>query len=105
MLALDETPADLDGDLFDAGGAQLSDRGAERLLIGYLLNKPGAITETLEILQPRDVYDPLHRRLYELLIQSYERDEPPTMATLTTALGGDKTAGPYIASLMADADL
>jgi len=105
MLALDETPADLDGDLFDAGGAQLTDRGAERLLIGYLLNKPGAITETVDILQPRDLHDPLHRRLYELLIHSYEIDEPPTMATLTAALGGDKTAGPYIASLLADADL
>jgi AAA domain/DnaB-like helicase N terminal domain len=103
--AVAEREDELDGDLFDAGGAQLSDHGAERTLLGYLLQKPGAVTETLEILQPRDLHDPVHRRLYELLIQFYQDDRPISIETICAGLGGDKFAGPVVASLMADVDL
>lgn len=100
-----ERQDDLNGDLFDAGGAQLSDHQAERFLLGYLLNKPGALTETIEILQPRDLHDPVHRRLYELLIKFYENDTPITMEVISAGLGGDKFAGPIVAALAAGADL
>lgn len=93
------------GDLFDSGGNRLSDHVAERQLLGYLLHKPGAVTETMEILRPVDLHDPLHRRLYELLIRGYEADAPPTMEAMVTALGGEKSAGVFIATLMGHADL
>jgi len=105
-MDLAERPqSDLDGDLFDTGGAQLSDHNAERQVLGFLLNKPGAIAETIDILKPADLHDPFHRRMYELLLQAYETDEPPTMATLISGLGGEKSAGAYIARVMAEADL
>src|SRR5258708_20299381 len=105
MDRAERAQSDLDGDLFDAGGAQLSDHNAERQMLGFLLNKPGAIAETIDILKPADLHDPLHRRMYELLLQAYETDVPPTMATLVSGLGGDKSAGAYIASMMAAANL
>jgi hypothetical protein len=106
LTAIDErAQSDLDGDLFDAGGAQLTDHNAERQMLGFLLNKPAAITETLDILKPADLHDPLHRRMYELLIKAYETDMPPTMATLVSGLGGEGSASVYIASVMAEADL
>jgi len=104
-MLMERAQSDLDGDLFDAGGAQLSDHNAERQVLGFLLNKPGAIAETIDILKPADLHDPLHRRMYELLLQAYETDVPPTMATLVSGLGGEKSAGAYIASMMAGADL
>jgi len=105
MDLAERAQSDLDGDLFDAGGAQLTDHNAERQLLGFLLNKPGAISETIDILKPVDLHDPLHRRMYELLIHAYETDMPPTMATLVSGLGGENSAGAYIASMMAAADL
>src|SRR5882724_11771184 len=105
MDLAERAQSDLDGDLFDAGGAQLSDHNAERQVLGFLLNKPGAIAETIDILRPADLHDPLHRRMYELLLHAYETDMPPTMATLVSGLGGEKSAGAYIASMMAAADL
>jgi hypothetical protein len=74
-------------------------------MLGYLLHRPGAITETIDILKPSDLHDPLHRRVYEILIRSYETDTPLTMATLVAGLGGEKSAGAFVASLSAAADL
>ncbi len=105
MLQLVPEDADNCGDLFDAGGGQLTDHGAERLLLGYLLSKPAAVTETVEILQAADLHDPLHRRIYEVLCRSYDTDMPLTMEMLVTGLGGGKTVGPIIASLIAQADM
>src|SRR6266478_4221748 len=52
MDLAERAQSDLDGDLFDAGGAQLTDHNAERQMLGFLLNKPGAIAETIDILRP-----------------------------------------------------
>lgn len=93
-----EGPADAGGgDLFDAGGMQLTDHQAEELLLGYLLNKPGAVTETVEILRPEDLHDPFLRRIYEQLIRSYDTDTP---FTIDSAVGSRLVAG-----LIANADL
>ena len=104
-MAVDEQQDDSVGDLFDSGGAQLTDHHAEQAMLGYLLHKPGAITETIDILKPSDLHDPLHRRIYELLIRGYETDTLPTMEMLVAGLGGGKPVSTLIASLMADADL
>ena len=93
------------GDLFDAGGGRLTDHGAERQLLGYLLNKPAAVADTVEILRGSDLHDPLHRRIYDLLCRAYDTDTPVTMESLVAGLGGEKAAGADVASLMADADL
>lgn len=90
------------GDLFDGGGARLTDHLAEQQMIGYLLCKPGAVTETVEIIQPGDLHDPVHRRLYEVLLRAYDVGEPPTMAQYIAVLG--VTAGPVVAGLMGNAD-
>lgn len=104
-MTIEERQDDLVGDLYDGGGAALTDHVAEQQLIGYLLQKPGAITETRDILRPEDLHDPFHRRLYELLLRGYDTDEVPTMETLVAGLGGEKTAGALIARLMGGADL
>lgn len=103
MLMLAEQPEEECGDLFDAGGAPLTDHHAETQLLGHLLLKPGAITETIEIVQPHDLHDPFHRRIYELLIRAYDTDTPFTMEGLTAGLGGGKEASALIAGLMANA--
>lgn len=112
LMALDErAQSDLDGDLFDAGGAQLTDHESERQMLGILLTNPAATTETIEIVKPHDLHDPIHRRLYELLIQAYGRDIPITMALMIDGLGGNvtpvlsETTSAYLARLMADADM
>lgn len=102
---VDEPQGDFVGDLFDGGGALLTDHRCEEQLVGFLLNKPGAVTETMEILRPSDLHDPFNRRLYEILIRGYETDEPPTMETMVAGLGGEKSAGALIARLIAAADL
>jgi len=79
------------GDLFDAGGTQLTDHDAERQMLGILLTNPVATTETIEIVRPHDLHDPIHRRLYELLIHGYETDTPVTAAGLVAGLGGNVT--------------
>ena len=104
-VGLERAPSDLNGDLFDGGGTPLTDHHAEEQMLGYLLHKPGAITETIDVVRPHDLHDPLHRRIYELLIKAYDNDDPPTMESLTAGLGGEKTAAGIIAHLMADADL
>lgn len=93
------------GDLFDAGGAQLTDQAAERRMLGYLLHKPGAVTETVEVVRPSDLFDPYNRRLYELLCDAYSNDTPITMDTMVEGLGGAKVAGPFVAGLMGEAEL
>ncbi len=105
LQAVPASEMDNCGDLFDAGGAQLTDHGAERLLLGYLLSKPAAVTETIEILQPADLHDPMHRRIYEVLCRTYDTGAALTMTDLVAGLGGGKTVGADIASLIAQADI
>lgn len=97
----------LNGDLFDGGDMPLTDHHAEELLIGFLLAKPEAVTETLDIVRPHDLHDPLHRRICELLYHAYEiaADYPPSMEKLVACVGGEKSAAATIARLAASADL
>src|SRR5258705_1581848 len=88
---------DLDGDLFDAGGAQLTDHHAEELLIGYLLNKPAAFTEIMDIISAPDLHDPFHRRIFDLIEIAYESNEP---FKIEEGIGGK-----LVARLMVEADL
>lgn len=100
--AVADVQDDFDGDLFDGGGAQLTDHRAERLLVGCLITTPALVTECIEILRPHDLHEPLHRRVYELLIRSWDIGEPPTFAQLVEKIGA--SSGKELASIAAVAD-
>ena len=101
------------GDLFDSGGARLSDHHAEQLLLGYLINRPPAIPEAVEMVLSNDFFNPFHRRLYEALERALETGDDVTTGSLVVALGGDPkaplfdefTVGSYIAHLASNANL
>jgi AAA domain-containing protein/DnaB helicase-like protein len=103
LNATDDLATGNTGDLFDAGGAQLTDHHAEEQFLGFLLNKPTAISDTVDLLQPVDLHDPMHRRIYEMLLRAHDTDTPITMEMLTTGLGN--AAGKTIAQMMTSADL
>lgn len=90
------------GDLYDAGDIRLTDHAAEQQLVGFLLNKPAALTETIEIIAPSDLHDPLHRCIYDLLVKAYHTDTPITMELLKAGLGD--SIAPTIARLISAAD-
>lgn len=108
-----EIEGDDHGDLYDAGGARLSDFHAEQLVLGYLISRPPAIAEAVEMVRANDFFDPFHRRIYEALERALQDGGDVTMGALVQALGGDAkaklwddvTVGSYIAQLIADADL
>lgn len=94
---LSEVPDNAEvGDLFDAGGARLTDSAAEQIMLGYLLHKPEAVTETIDIIRPENLFNPFHRRIYELLIQAYDRGETFTCGKEISAV---------VAQLMVAVDL
>jgi hypothetical protein len=101
------------GDLYDSGGAQLSDQWAERQLLGHLLNRPQLLPVAVEIVRDNDFFDPFHRRIYAVLQRALETGDDIRSATVIEALGGDPkailfddvTVGAYFASLVANADL
>lgn len=111
MLASADEP--LSGDLFDAGGERLSDHQAERQLLGYLLNRPQAASDVLQILSSVDLFDPFHQRILDAIAASVESGEGISAAAVIQALGGDAkailydqvTVGAYFASLVANANL
>lgn len=103
LVAMDQN-SEFDGDLYDSGGALLSDHEAERQVVGTLILKPAAITNTLEILRPENFHDPFNRRIYEILLRAYDRDEPVTISELVAGMGGEAAAGKYIASIVAKVD-
>ena len=117
MLVADASNESIDavdtGDLFDSGGARLSDLHTEQLLIGYLINRPPSIPEAVEMVRSNDFFDPFHRRIYGVFEKALETGEDVTAASLVAALGGDPkamlwdgmTVGSYIAQLVSHADL
>ena len=104
--------AEDDRDLYDAGGLPLSDRRAEEQLLGFLLMKPQATTEAIEIVRPADLIDPFNRQILEYLFKAFETDQPVSIEALNSRLGGrdamigeGQTVGQYVAHLCAAADM
>jgi len=110
MLAEAESSS---GDLYDSGGAQLSDQLAERQLIGFLLNQPTAMEDALANTSSHDFFDPWHRRMFEAMEKRYYAGENITIDAIVDALGGNPKADisngftltAYLANLAAEADL
>lgn len=110
MLAPSEPES---GDLFDSGGAQLSDQAAEMQLLGIILNRPGALPDAMASISAADLFDPWHRRMFDAMCASFEAGEHISIERLIDSLGGDPkaslwngvTMGGYLAQLAADADV
>lgn len=101
------------GDLFDAGGAPLTDIEGERLLLGYLLMSPDAIGDVVQEVTEGDFFDVFHRRIFSTFVKAAEEGWKATMPSVAAALGidptevivGGLTVNQYLARLMAASDM
>ncbi len=59
---------------------------AEASLLGAILIDSDAIVKVADILQARDFYDPKHERIYEAVLQLYEKHHPIDVLTLADQL-------------------
>lgn len=99
-------------------GADVYDIANERILIGGLIIKPAAFEWVREEIEADDLFDPIHRRLFEALQASadagdHSEEHKIDLPRLVDALGGDpkaeieqgKTVAQYIAGLAAGTSL
>ena len=106
-------PADDGFGLRDEGGALLSDPAAEQQLLGYLLTKPAATDDIVQLVRSDDFADTFHRRIFACFEKAHEEGWSVGAETIVKALGGDPkaivvdglTAGGYMARLIGDADM
>ncbi|MGH2403446.1 MAG: DnaB-like helicase N-terminal domain-containing protein [bacterium] len=63
---------------------------AEQAVLGSMIQDRHAIARAVEILHAEDFYEECHRRIYQTMIDLYERDEPVDLITVTDRL---KTRG------------
>lgn len=61
---------------------------AEASLLGAILIDSDAIVKVADIVQARDFYDPKHERIYEAILQLYEKHQPIDVLTLADQLKG-----------------
>lgn len=59
---------------------------AEASLLGAILIDSDAIVKIADIVQPFDFYDPKHQRIYEAILQLYEKHHPIDVLTLSDQL-------------------
>jgi replicative DNA helicase len=59
---------------------------AEQSVLGGILIENEAIHKVMEVLTPEDFYRDAHHKIYEVLIDLSERDEPADLVTLTNEL-------------------
>jgi len=59
---------------------------AEQAVIGSLLIDKNAIFKVADVLAARDFYSPIHERIYEAIIELYEKHQPIDILTLTNYL-------------------
>ncbi len=61
---------------------------AEASLLGAVLIDSDAIVKIADIVNPEDFYDEKHRRIYEAILQLYEKHDPIDVLTLSDQLKG-----------------
>jgi len=59
---------------------------AEQSVLGSILLENEALPKALEILKPDDFYREIHRQIYRVMIELFEKNEPPDLITLTELL-------------------
>jgi replicative DNA helicase len=61
---------------------------AEQMVLGAILIENDAINNVTTILVPEDFYKEVHRRIFSVMLEMFERREPIDLVTLTDALRG-----------------
>jgi replicative DNA helicase len=59
---------------------------AEQAVLGSLLLDKNAITKVADLLEPSDFYNPAHEKIYETILDLYEKRRPIDILTLTNRL-------------------
>lgn len=57
---------------------------AEQSVLGGILSDPEAINKVIDVLSPEDFYKESHRRIFELMVELYEKSEVIDMITLSS---------------------
>lgn len=65
----------------------------ERTVLGALLLDPEAIVKVSDLLVPEDFYDPVHRIIFQAIIDLYREHEPIDFVTVSTKLADNKKIG------------
>lgn len=81
------------------------DRDAEKLVLGACMESQGVIAKVLEMVDRKDFYVPVHRKIFAALADLYRAGEPTDAIALAGALTAkdeiDEVGGkPYLADLM-----
>lgn len=66
------------------------DLDAEVSVLGSLMLDKDAIIHVADILTPRDFYHPAHQKIYEVVLELFERGEPIDILTVSHKLKGKK---------------
>ncbi len=67
------------------------DLDAEVSVLGSLMLDKNAIIHVTDILSPYDFYHPAHQKIYEVILELFERGEPIDILTVAHKLKGKKT--------------
>ncbi len=59
---------------------------AEQSVLGSILIDKNAITKVADILAPSDFYNPIHEKIFEAILELYEKHQPIDIMTLTNRL-------------------
>jgi replicative DNA helicase len=59
---------------------------AEQAVLGSLLIDKNAIFKVADLLEPKDFYSPTHEKIYETILELYEKRQPIDLITLTSRL-------------------
>lgn len=59
---------------------------AEQAVLGAIILEGEAITKAIEILSPEDFYSERHRKIYQAMLELFDRNEPIDLITLTEHL-------------------
>lgn len=81
---------------------------AEKAVLGAILIQNEALPKTIEILQPEDYYRDSHRKIYQVMLRLFEKNEPIDLLTLNEELRKsneleDVGGAAYLASLAEEA--
>ncbi len=88
----------------EAGRVPPQDVDAEKSLLGALMLNSDALPEVLAILKATDFYDQRHAKIFQAMLNLYDRHQPVDLLTLTTELKTNKAlrevgGAPYLTEL------
>ena len=59
---------------------------SEMCLLGSLMLDKEAIVKVADLLEPRDFYKPIHRTIYEAILDLFARNEPVDLLSVSSRL-------------------